>query len=143
MIINVRHTGIVVSSIERSRSFYESLGFVAFASKTEKGDFIDQVTGIDDVILEWVKLKSRDGFVLELLQYHSHPDTILNSTIPPNRLGYSHIAITVKSVNDACDKIISLGGKVINKPSTSEDGKAKLAYCYDIEGVLLEVVEEI
>jgi len=143
VIINIRHTGIVVSNIKKSKFFYESLGFATFATKIEKGDFIDQLTGFNGVILEWVKLKSKDGFVLELLQYHTHSDQSDLAVIPPNRLGYSHMAITVENVHESCNKIKSLGGSVVNKPSVSEDGKVRLAYCYDIEGVLLEVVEEL
>jgi lactoylglutathione lyase len=143
MIVNIRHTAIVVSNIKKSRFFYESIGFTTFASKVEKGDFIDQLTGIDNVILEWVKLRSKDGFILELLQYHTHNDQSSFDVIPPNRIGYSHIAITVENVDDSCDRIKSLGGRVINSPSASEDGRVKLAYCYDTEGMLLEIVEEL
>ncbi len=53
------------------------------------------------------------------------------------------MAITVNNIYDSCEKIISLGGRVINKPSISKDGKVKLVYCYDIEGALLEIVEEL
>ncbi len=56
MIISVRHTAIVVSNLEKSKFFYESIGFCVFASSVEKGGTIDQVTGMDGVILEWVKL---------------------------------------------------------------------------------------
>ena len=143
MIVSVRHTAIVVSDIVGSKHFYESIGIVEFASKTEKGDIIDKVTGINNVVLEWVKLKSKDGFVLELLQYHSHNEVSDLSTIPPNRIGYSHIAITVENIYNSCKKILSLGGKVINDPCVSEDGNVKLVYCYDAEGMLLELVEEL
>jgi len=42
-----------------------------------------------------------------------------------------------------CDKIKSLDGKVINPPHISNDGKVKVAYCYDNEGFLMEIVEEL
>jgi|SaaInlStandDraft_4_1057021.scaffolds.fasta_scaffold11666_2 catechol 2,3-dioxygenase-like lactoylglutathione lyase family enzyme len=144
MIINIRHTAIVVSNLKNSKSFYKGLGFSEYKEKKEVGTYIDKVTGIDNVTLKWAMLKSPDGSVLELLQYFSHPDVASsNSKNPPNRLGYSHIALTVDSSDSMCDRIITLGGKVINPPHASNDGKVKVAYCYDNEGFLIELVEEL
>jgi catechol 2,3-dioxygenase-like lactoylglutathione lyase family enzyme len=143
MIINIRHTAIVVSNLEKSKSFYKGLGFSKYKEKKEIGTYIDKVTGIDHVTLKWVMMRSIDGSVLELLQYLSHPDAPSNSKIPPNRLGYSHMALTVESADYMCDKIKYLGGKVVNSPHISNDGKVKVAYCYDNEGFLIEVVEEL
>jgi len=39
--------------------------------------------------------------------------------------------------------IKKIGGNIVNKPSLSFDGKALVAYCHDLEGVLLEIVEVI
>ena len=89
MIINIRHTAIVVSNLKNSKSFYKGLGFSEYKEKKEVGTYIDKVTGIDNVTLKWAMLKSPDGSVLELLQYFSHPDVASsNSKNPPNRLGY-------------------------------------------------------
>ena len=35
------------------------------------------------------------------------------------------------------------GGSLKNRPVVSPSGKAKVVYCYDPEGVLIELVEEI
>ena len=67
MILGVRHTGIVVRDLERMRFFYKSLGFVEENSNIETGNFIEQVTGIDGLTLEWAKLRSHDGCLIELL----------------------------------------------------------------------------
>ena len=74
MIKAVRHTGIVVRDLEKSVEFYCALGFVEDDRATEEGEFIDAVVGLKNTKLEWVKLKAPDGYLLELLQYHSHPE---------------------------------------------------------------------
>lgn len=141
MIKAVRHTGIVVRDLSKAVVFYKALGFVDFNHDLEKGDFIEQVTGISGVNLEWVKLKAPDGFLLELLKYHS------NSNNPPvkkqkaNKFGCSHMAFSVENIDKTCSLIKKNGGSIINKPSISDDKKVKVAYCHDIEGVLMEIVE--
>ncbi len=83
MIINVRHAGICVTDLPRAVEFYSALGFNEISRDTETGHFIEQVTGIDEVRLEWVKLTAKDGFMLELLQYHSHPKPAKVTMRPP------------------------------------------------------------
>ena len=41
MILNTRHVGIVVTDLERMKTFYSSLGFVKDSSDIEEGTFID------------------------------------------------------------------------------------------------------
>ena len=146
MIISVRHTAIVVSNLEKSKFFYESIGFCVFASSVEKGGTIDQVTGMDGVILEWVKLKSIDGFVLELLQYHSHPDSEGSEEPgpnPSNRLGCSHVCLTVDNLSELHEKLAKNGYICNSEPLISPDNKVKILYCHDPDGVILELIEDL
>ena len=105
MIVNVRHTGIVVRDLEKMAKFYRLLGCVDDNRAIEEGLFIDQVTGLENAKLEWIKMKSPDGYLLELLQYHPHPvdEKVINAN--SNKLGCSHIAYTVKSISDTCKLI--------------------------------------
>ena len=143
MIKKVRHTGIVVSDLKKMSKFYESLGFVEFSSEIETGHFIDSVVNIANVKVEWIKMKSPDGFLLELLQYHSHPMPLNSEAFKSNDLGCSHLAYTVNDINNLCEKIVAGGGSITNKPVISPNGKVKVAYCNDPEGVLIELVEEL
>jgi len=143
MIKNVRHTGLVVRDIDRALEFYSALGFTLWNRDTEKGSFIEQVTGIPDVRLEWAKLKGHDGFLLELLQYHSHPQQAPCEPAPSNQLGCSHLSFTVIDIEAVCHRVVQLGGTVVNKPATSPSGKVRVAYCHDLDGILIELVEEI
>jgi catechol 2,3-dioxygenase-like lactoylglutathione lyase family enzyme len=141
MIRSVRHTGIVVRDLEKSTEFYCALGFVKDNQAIEEGNFIDTVVGLQNTKLEWVKLKAPDGYLLELLQYHSHPESTEITQQKSNKLGCSHMAFSVDNIDRICEKIEQLGGFVINPPALTNDKKIKVAYCHDLEGVLMEIVE--
>jgi len=143
MILNKRHTGLVVHDLDRSISFYEGLGLKVWRREEESGPFIDTVTGIPGVRVEWVKMKCLDGSLVELLQYRSHPDIQPLAATPSNRLGCSHIAFTVVDIAQICSEIVRLGGNVVNPPVIAPSGLVSVAYCHDPDGILMEVVEEI
>jgi catechol 2,3-dioxygenase-like lactoylglutathione lyase family enzyme len=143
MIRNVRHTGIVVHDLEKMAEFYRSLGFIDENRAVECGPFIEQVVDLAGVKIEWIKMRSPDGCMLELLQYHSHPQTVESDMAKANDLGCSHLALTVDDITSACEEIVRAGGSVGNLPATAPNGKVKVAYCHDPEGVLIEIVEEL
>jgi catechol 2,3-dioxygenase-like lactoylglutathione lyase family enzyme len=143
MITKARHTGIVVRDLSYAIDFYLGLGFEPFSREIEQGEFIDQVVNLSDVKVETAKLRSPCGFLLELLQYHSHPESKEINLQSSNRLGCSHIAFTVISIDKTLKKINSMGGRCPNLPATSSFSKVKVAYCHDLEGNLLEIVEEL
>ena len=95
MIKAVRHTGIVVRNLDESVKFYRTLGFVEDNRDIEEGVFIDTVVGLQGAKLEWVKLKAPDGYLLELLQYHSHPEQKSIARQKSNQLGCPHLALKV------------------------------------------------
>jgi catechol 2,3-dioxygenase-like lactoylglutathione lyase family enzyme len=141
MIKEVRHTGVVVRDLEKSVAFYRALGFIEDNRAIEEGVFIDTVVGLQNTKLEWVKLKAADGYLLELLQYHSHPARKEIEKQKSNQLGCSHLAFTVDNIEFVCAHIEKNGGSLVNQPVLTNDKKVKVAYCHDIEGNLMEIVE--
>ena len=142
MIENMRHVGLVVKDLAKQESFYSALGFRRFKSEIESGRFIEQVTGIDKVEIEWVKMTLPEGMVLELLKYRQPESQVRCEKAHADRLGCSHIAFTVNQIDEICNVIEDNGGSVVNPPEPSSDGQVKVAYCHDPEGILLEIVEE-
>jgi len=143
MVLNTRHTGFVVDDLEQFISFYEGMGLKLISRMTEKGDYIDSLVSLKNVKLEWAKLALPDNSVIELLKYHSHPFLINkpNSLQKANRKGCSHIALTVSNIQQTIDYICLNGGSIKNKYQISPDGNVKVAYCFDMEGNILEIVE--
>ena len=110
----------------------------------ENDNFISKLTGIKDVKLEWVKLIIPEGGLIELIQYHSHPDNnekvkIFNS----NKIGCSHVALTVDNLEILYDRLIKNNFLCKSSPLISPDGKAKVLYCGDPDGGIIELIEDI
>lgn len=143
MILKTRHTGLVVKDISASIAFYENLGLIVWKREVEKGDFLSQVVGLEHAEIETAKLKVGDGSLLELLEYKSHPTTPSTSIYPSNYHGCSHVAFTVQDVEEIASKIVRLGGSIVNHPTVSANGSVKVMYCHDLDGILIEMVEEI
>jgi catechol 2,3-dioxygenase-like lactoylglutathione lyase family enzyme len=145
MVLNIRHTGFVVLDLEKFIKFYEGLGLSLVSRMLEEGEYIDKLVGLDGVKLEWAKLATSDGSLIELLQYHTHTEIVKKSDgfQLPNRLGCSHIALTVNSIEKSIEYICLSGGAIKNPHQTSPDGKVKVAYCFDMEGNILEIVENL
>ena len=146
MITAIRHVGIVVRDIDKSLVFYsEILGLAVYRRYLEEGPFIDELTGIRNVKLEWVKLIIPRGGLIELLQYHSHPDpeTLTPSKLcPSNALGCSHVALTVSNLDETYSKIRAHGYSTKSAPLITSNKAAKILYCHDPDGTILELIED-
>lgn len=143
MIKGFRHTGIVVHNLEKVCNFYVSLGFSIKSQALEKGAFIEQVTGLKNVNLKWIKMNLPDGTLLELLKYDSPKLTLIKEKQIPNKYGVSHMAFTVNKINDFCKEVVNSGGSIVNIPALTNNKKFKVVYCHDVEGNLFEAVEII
>lgn len=145
MVLNTRHIGFVVLDLEKFIKFYEGFGLVLKSRLIEEGDYIDKLVGLKKVKLEWAKLALPDGSLIELLKYHTHIDLLNRGEAAQlsYRLGCSHIALTVCDIEQAINYICISGGSIKNKYQISPDGNVKVAYCYDMEGNILEIAQEI
>ena len=144
IVLKTRHTGIVFTDLERAIKFYEGLGFVLFSKMIEEGEYIDNLVGLKNTKLEWAKMKAPDQSLVELLQYHNpHFPNKRAAKQPANRLGCSHIAFTVGNIEKAVKYVIENGGSIKMNYQHSPDGNVKVIYCYDIEGNILEIVQEL
>lgn len=146
IIKNFRHVGLVVRDIERSLRFYQNFfGLTIARQDTETGDFISRLTGVQGAAVQWIKLNIPGGGLLELIQHLSNPDleTTREATLcPTNRLGCSHPAFTVTNLDALYEKLTNNGYSCISPPLDSPDGKVKVLFAYDPDGILLELVEE-
>ena len=141
--ITLRHIGIVVRDLDKSISFYKDLfGLVIVNTMIEEGQYIDNLVGIENASIKWAKLKTKDNAIFELLEYQN--DKIQKKdNYSANRLGCSHIAISVDNIDLIYNKLQEYDCKCNSKPLFSPDGKVKVMYCHDIDGTILEIVEEL
>jgi len=141
IITAIRHTGIVVSDMQRSLHFYRDLlGLEVWADFEDNSEYTQQVTDLPGANIWMVKLKAKDGVSIELLQYLSHPQGVPE----PMRacdVGCNHIALQVDHIDAMYEKMVSAGIRFHSPPLLSSDGGAKATYCRDPEGVIIELVE--
>tara|TARA_Y100000034_G_scaffold65962_1_gene79637 strand:- start:217 stop:645 length:429 start_codon:yes stop_codon:yes gene_type:complete len=141
--INIRHTGIVVSDMERSLKFYRDLlGFEVKKDMIESGDYINNFSDLNDVVVRTVKMSLENGDMVELLYYDSHleePDMTRKIT----QIGCSHIALTVDNLDETYETLKENDVKFNSPPQYSPDGFAKVTFCKDPDGSLVELVEEL
>jgi catechol 2,3-dioxygenase-like lactoylglutathione lyase family enzyme len=141
MITQIRHTGLVVADLDRALRFWcDLLGFRITRRLDESGPHIDAMMGLHDVRVTTVKLAAPDGNLIELLQFHSHPDQKA-WTGAPNSTGFTHVALTVHDLDAVCERLAEQGVTFNAPPQRSPDGYAKTTYCRGPEGMLLELVE--
>jgi catechol 2,3-dioxygenase-like lactoylglutathione lyase family enzyme len=141
MIAGIRHTGLVVVDMERALYFWRNLlGFRIVKQAEESGPHIDAMMGLKDVKVTTVKLAAPDNKLVELLQFHSHPDRPTWAGAPYST-GLTHIAMTVDDLDSVCRKLADAGVRFFAPPQHSPDGNVKVTYCQGPEGLLLELVE--
>jgi lactoylglutathione lyase len=140
---NLRHTGIVVSNLEKSLFFYrDCLGLKIVKTAEESGKYIDQILALENVQVTTVKMSVGNGSLIELLYYHS-PREYKNTKKGIDEVGISHIAFTVDNVNKQYERLKHLGVSFNSPPVISPDGYAKVVFCQDPDGNYIELVEEL
>lgn len=140
-VIAVRHTGIVVSDMNRSLHFYRDLlGMEVWADFADNSVSVQNVTAVEGADIWMIKLKSGDSGSIELLQYRSHPQP----RPAPKRscdVGVNHVALQVDDLDALYKKLQAEDIEFHAPPTISSDGGAKVTYCRDPEGVIVELVQ--
>jgi len=131
--------------MERSLKLYRDyFGFQVVWDEIEQGEFIDSLSGEKEVKVRTVKMKDEDGGMIELLYYYSHPETDVRNKINKiMKIGCSHFALTVNDVDQSTIELINMGLKFVCEPQVSPDGNAKVCFCRDFDGTLIELVEAL
>ena len=141
---NIRHSGIVVSDMERSVRFYCSLlGLKIVKDCTDKGQYIDTVLGMQNVDLRMVKCVTENGGMIELLEYLApkKKEGVIVPEIRLNNIGGTHVAFSVENIDEEYATLVKAGIKFVSKPVISSDGYAKVAFCRDPDGFYIELVQ--
>lgn len=140
-ITNIQHIGIVVSDMERSLRFYRDLlGMEVWADFKDDSDYVQAVTDVPGANIWMIKLRAADCVSIELLQYLSHPRDV-PKPIRACDVGCNHVALQVDGLDTLYEKLLAEGVHFHAPPGVSPDGGAKVTYCRDPEGVIIELAE--
>ena len=136
VIRKIRHVGIVTNNLDKLTNFYMALGLTPMGSSAEN---MKKYFG-EDIEVYIQKLEALDGTVIELLYFPDLAHHTSGNNFYDN--GISHIAFTVKDIKKLCDKLKMQGGKILTKEIVFDEEGRKIVFCQDIEGNILELVEE-
>ncbi|MBB3359452.1 catechol 2,3-dioxygenase-like lactoylglutathione lyase family enzyme [Novosphingobium capsulatum] len=124
-VIAVDHTGFAVSSLDEAIRFWtEALGFTLERQAEMGGDFLHQVTGVDDPSVKTAIVRAPNGYVVELLQYSKGRQ---NGAVPDSAgaIGAAHLALTVKDIHAAMARVEAAGWKAKGSPLPIAGGPRK------------------
>jgi len=141
MIKNVRHTAVIVTDMEKALGFYRDLlGLKVVLDKQQEGELFARLLALESVKMRVVMLEAPDGYMVELFEFPSHrrkaPDSVEMCNI-----GCSHIGFRVEDMDDTYEKLLEKGLKCNSEPLVTPDGYAKVIYCHDPDGTIIELVE--
>ncbi len=140
IVVGYRHTGIITKNIKESVHFYnEVLGLEIIQEFEDSSPYINEITNIKNGTAHFVKLKAKDGSVIELLEYPTHPTNPVDLSII--NVGVLHIALRVENAEFAYKELVNKGIKTLSKPVLSSEGIAKVFFCLDPDNVRVELVE--
>jgi catechol 2,3-dioxygenase-like lactoylglutathione lyase family enzyme len=141
MITSIRHAGIVVADLSRALAFWRDvLGFRVIRQMEESGSYLDRMLGLQNAKATTVKLAAPDGNLIELLHFHSHPDSA-EWTGTPVSTGLTHLAFTVDDLAAEQARLTAAGVRFLSPSQVSPDGNVKVMFGVGPEGLLLELVE--
>ena len=143
-VIAVDHTGFAVSSLDEAVRFWtRALGFTLERQSEMGGDFLHQVTGIDDPSVKTAIVRAPDGYVVELLQYSRGHE---NGAVPSSAgsIGAAHLALTVKDIYAAIARVEAAGWKAKGSPLPIAGGPRKgtlVAYVSGPDHITIELMQ--
>ena len=139
-VIGFRHTGIIVSDLEKSIDFYHGfLNFKILQRHRDDSEYISEITGLQGLVAEYAKLSIPGGIVLELLTYPSHPEVRVERKI--HQPGEAHLAFEVNSIEDMYRKAMVKNISCLSVPVLSSEKIAMVFFCLDPDGYRVEFVE--
>jgi lactoylglutathione lyase len=110
-VMTVDHTGFAVSSLDEAIRFWTgALGFTLERQSEMGGDFLHQVTGVDNPSVTTAIVRAPSGYVVELLQYSKgRQNGVVRSSA--GAIGAAHLALTVKDIHAATSRCSRMEGE--------------------------------
>jgi lactoylglutathione lyase len=107
------------------------------------GDFLHQVTGVDDPSVKTAIVRAPSGYAVELLQYSKGHQ---NGAVPSSAgaIGAAHLARTVKDIHAAIARVEAAGWKAKGSPLPIAGGPRKgtlVAYVSGPDHITIELMQ--
>jgi glyoxylase I family protein len=144
-VLGIYHVNINVTNLDRSRAFYERLGFEVLEEFREAGNRdLDEGLGLtrSDTRAYFLRIGSdRRSTLIDLVEWR---EPALEGSAPPmNHAGPVRIALRVKDLDGMYESLRAAGVEFLSAPRALTDLplKPRFVCLKDPDGVLLELVE--
>ena len=138
------HTGITVSNLERSLTFWRDvLGFELSHTAHQAGEMASEITGVAGAEIKLAVVKTPGGHKIELLEYLAPPDRT-DVDLRPCDVGSVHVALIVDDLDAILSAITAPGWKAAGKPQTLQSGPnagKRVVYVRDPDGTTIEFMQ--
>jgi glyoxylase I family protein len=142
VILGFAHPGLVVSDLEKAKTFYEKMfGFRHFCDEGwQDNATVDKAVGVAGSACKGVTLAGHNCY-LEMFEF-SAPDQLAASPVDigPHELGIRHLAFFVDDCRAEYQRLLDLGGDMLGEPTDIGDG-VYTVYCRDPFGNIIELAE--
>ena len=143
-IIAADHTGITVSSLERSLAFWRDvLGFELSHRTRQAGELAGEITGVQGAEISLAVVKA-PGHKIELLEYHAPDNRKHVSELRPCDVASVHVALTVDDLDAVIESIAASGWHAAGTPQTLTTGPnagKRVVYVRDPDGTTIELMQ--
>jgi lactoylglutathione lyase len=130
------HTGLVVTDLDRAKSFYEEVfGFTFWYEITPPDEPTAKLSGLTPPLSLTASYLVLDGFVLELMHYAAPGATAPFRARTMNEPGLTHLSISIDDVRATAERAAQQGGEIIEE---SDVGAA--LFIRDPDGQLIELL---
>jgi catechol 2,3-dioxygenase-like lactoylglutathione lyase family enzyme len=144
-ILAADHTGITVSNLERSLSFWRDvLGFEPSHTAHQSGEMASEITGVAGAEIKLAVVKAPGGHKIELLEYLAPPERKWHVHLRPCDVGHVHVALIVDDLEPILSAINGSGWKAAGKPQTLQSGPntgKRVVYVRDPDGTTIEFIQ--
>jgi catechol 2,3-dioxygenase-like lactoylglutathione lyase family enzyme len=141
----IGHIGFCVSDLDRSVRFWcDGLGFEIIKEFEFYGGSWKKVLELDDSLDLQTRIIRRDHMTLEIMHFRKPGHSGDGERRPMNKLGFTHLAIWVRDIDEVAQRIVEYGGAIVEETRTVFDHpkiQGKWLICTDPDGIRLELVE--
>ena len=143
--IQLKHAGIYVKDLQKESDFYKKVFnmHVICENAKQEDELIKDVLQNQSSSVMLTKLitdqgkQSGVGDMIELVQVNFPVEEVSKKNL--FNIGSTHIALGVDDMDNTVKKILELGGKLVTKIHTMDNGN-KCCFCADPEGNYLELI---
>jgi catechol 2,3-dioxygenase-like lactoylglutathione lyase family enzyme len=142
-ILRIDHVGVIVNDLSAAKEFFLDFGLEVQGEWELEGELMDQMSGLNDVKVACVGLRTPDGQAwIELIKFYTPSDEKDIQQPFANTLGIRHIAFAVEDIEAVVAKLKKKGTEIFSEIQHYEESY-KLCYCRGPEGIILELAEQI